>query len=269
MRCEETQELITAFIDGELAASERRALEDHLAECSGCKLQREREAALKQSLKQAAETILTPLLLREAISEKIGTSAADRPRRVWIRYRDWLTLPSLHPIVAFASIVMALAAVLYQFNARNDGLAGDALAVYRDIAAGKALARVNDAAKLRTDLSLAVQNRFAPVPLDLSALRLYPVAGFAHKISGRDVLVTVYEGSGPLVICFTFLGNDSDAPKDAAALFDPERQVNFYSFSRGAVNGVMHRVGEVHCLLVAKMPATDLLAAARGKAHHA
>ena len=108
MQCEEAQELITAVIDGELAASERRALEDHLAECSGCKLQREREAALKQSLRQAAETILTPTLLREAISEKIGASAADRPRRVWIRYRDGWTLPSLHPIVAFASIMVLI-----------------------------------------------------------------------------------------------------------------------------------------------------------------
>jgi hypothetical protein len=172
-------------------------------------------------------------------------------------------------VAVYAFIIIALAAVLYQFHSRNDGIAGEALAVYREIAAGKTLGRINDAAKLRSDLSLAVQNKFAPVPLDLSALKLFPVAGFARKVGNRDVLVTVYEGAGPTIVCFTFLGDESDAPKGAAALFDPEAQVNFYSFSRGAVNGVMHRVGEVNCLLVSRMPPAELLAAARGRPHHA
>ncbi len=161
-----------------------------------------------------------------------------------------------------------IAALLSQIHWKSD-ITGEALAVYRDIASGKALARVNDPAKLKAELSRAVENRFAPVSPDLSALKLFPVAGFAQKIGGRDVLVTVYQGAGPTVVCFTFLGDESDAPQDAAALFDPETKVNFYSFSRGAVSAVMHRVGEVNCLLVADIPAAALLAAARGKDRHA
>ena len=266
MRCEEAEELITALIDGELTAVERGPLEDHLAGCNACELQREREAALKQSLRQAGVAISAPPFLREAVSEKIDAFAAERPRHRWFRDRDWLTVPSLGPFVAFVSIIAVLAALLFQFNWRSD-LTGDAVAVYRDLVGGRAIARVGDAAKLRTDLSRAVNNRFAPVSPDLSALKLFPVAGFVEKIGGRDVLVTVYEGAGPMVVCFTFLGDESDAPKDATALFDPEHQVNFYSFSRGAVSAVMHRVGEVNCLLVANMPAAELLAAARGKPH--
>lgn len=267
MRCEEAQELITASIDGELNAREHRALENHLGECGPCKRQREREAALKQSLKQASAAIAMPPPLRQAISEKIGVFALDRPRPRRIGFAEGWTWPSLRPVAAFALVVAVIAAVLFQVRWKSD-LTADALAVYREIAAGKALVRVDDPAKLKADLARAVENRFTPVSPDLSALRLFPVAGFVRKIGGRDALVTVYEGGGRRVLCFTFLGDDSDAPKDASALFDSERQVNFYSFSRGALSAVMHRVGEVNCLLVADMPAEALLAAARGKADH-
>jgi anti-sigma factor RsiW len=268
MRCEDAQELITGSIDGELNAAERRALEAHLAECRPCKLEREREAALKQSLKRASAAIAAPPRLRRAISEKIGAFAGDRRQRRWLGSRNWLPWPSLRPVAAFAAVLVIIAALLSQLHWKSD-ITGEALAVYRDIASGKALVQVNDPAKLKADLSRAIENRFAPVSPDLSALKLFPVAGFAQKIGGRDVLVTVYQGAGPTVVCFTFVGDESDAPQDAAALFDPETGVNFYSFSRGAVSAVMHRVGAVNCLLVANLPVADLLAAARGKAHHA
>lgn len=267
MQCEDAQELITGLIDGELAAAEQRALEAHLAECHLCKLQREREAALKQSLKRASAAVAVPPRLRRTISEKIGALAGDRPQRRWPGYRNRLTLPSLRPVAALAAVLVIIAALLSQPYWKSD-ITGEALAVYRDIASGKALVQVNDPARLKADLSGAVQNRFAPVSPDLSALKLFPVAGFTQKIGGRDVLVTVYRGAGPMVICFTFLGDDSDAPQDAAALFDPETKVNFYFFSRGTVSAVMHRVGEVNCLLVGNLPVAELLAAARGKAHH-
>ncbi|HWP23122.1 MAG TPA: zf-HC2 domain-containing protein [Candidatus Binatia bacterium] len=268
MRCEEAQEMITASIDGELNAAERRALEDHLGACVRCQRQREREAALKQSLRQASAAVATPPHLRQAISEKIGTFAGNGPRLRRIGFADGWIWPSLRPAAVCALVIAVIAAVLFQVRWKSD-LTEDALAVYRDVAAGKALARVNDPAKLKADLARAVENRFAPVSPDLSALKLFPVAGFARKIGGRDVLVTVYEGGGHLVLCFTFPGDEADAPKGASALFDPERQVHFYWFSRGAVSAVMHRVGGVNCLLVADMPAAALLAAARGKDRHA
>src|SRR5262249_24536054 len=154
---------------------------------------------------------------------------------------------------------LALAVILFQFTAQDD-LAGDAVKVYENIANGKTtLARSDDGARLRKNLALAVNNRFAPIPLDLSSFKLYPVAGFVQKIADRDALVTIYEGGGAMITCFTFLGDDSDAPKNAESLFDPEMKIIFYSFTRNGVSGVMHRVGKLNCLLVANMSATDLL----------
>ena len=90
--------------------------------------------------------------------------------------------------------------------------------------------------------------------------------GLVQDIDGRQVLVTVYSGSGPSVTCFTFIGTEDDAPKDATVFFDGGTNVEFYEFSRNGYNAVLHREGNVICLLMSKMPAQELLELARGSA---
>jgi hypothetical protein len=107
------------------------------------------------------------------------------------------------------------------------------------------------------------------VALDFSMAKLFPVAGFVKKIGGRDVLVTIYEGDGPTITCYTFLGNETDAPKDAELFRDEEMRVNFFTFSKGDVSAVLHAEGEVICILIAKRAPAELLELLRGKAHHA
>jgi anti-sigma factor RsiW len=269
MRCDEAQELITGLIDAELSATERVAVDGHLAECRDCKTQFEREAALKRDMKLAAAAIVVPHALRQKMEGRGSTLVWDISPPQDSSVRRWLAASRWRPVYAAAVVALVIAGLLFQVRAKKD-VATAALPIHESIVSGKTtLVRVNDAARLRKELSLAVANRFAPIPLDLSPLKLYPVAGFVQKLGGRDVLVSIYEGSGPMITCFTFLGDDSDAPKDAESLFDPEKKINFYLFSRGAMSAVMHRVGEVNCLLVSNMPPADLLVVARGKPHHA
>jgi hypothetical protein len=101
---------------------------------------------------------------------------------------------------------------------------------------------------------------------DLSAMGLKAVGGLVQEIGGRKVLVTVYKGRGSAVLCFTFLGTEKDAPPNARLFFDPEKRMNFYTFSKGRVNGVMQAVGDRICTFVSKMPMSELLALARSKA---
>ena len=48
------------------------------------------------------------------------------------------------------------------------------------------VAEINDAAQLRKKLTLAVNDKFAPIALDLSMIKLHPVAGFVERIADRD-----------------------------------------------------------------------------------
>jgi hypothetical protein len=101
---------------------------------------------------------------------------------------------------------------------------------------------------------------------DFSLLGLQAVGGFVQEVRGRKVLVTVYEGKGRPVSCFTFLGTERDAPEGAAIFFDAGKERNFYTFSQGRINGVLQRVGEKICILVSEMPLEDLAALARSRA---
>ena len=66
-------------------------------------------------------------------------------------------------------------------------------------------------------------------------------------------------------MCYTFLGSEGDAPANAARFFDQDKKMNFYAFSRAGINAVLHREGDVICILASEMPMDELLALAREK----
>ena len=98
-------------------------------------------------------------------------------------------------------------------------------------------------------------------------MNVQPEGGMVQEINGRKVLVTVYTGNGLSVTCFTFLGTEGDAPENATAFFDPGKKIKFYTFAKDGFNAVLHREGNVICILVSEMPAQELLALARSKSH--
>lgn len=268
MLCDEAQELITGLIDAELTASERAGVEEHLTICSDCRAQFEREAALKREIKLAAVAVVAPQALRAKLEQR-GSPVSDLQAKSHLFRWNWHFSARLRPAFALAVVILVVGALWFQWQPTKD-LASAALALHQNILAGKIpLARRTDVTQLRTELAQAANGRFAPIALDLSMMKLYPVAGFIEKIAGRDVLVTVYQGGSATITCLTFLGDDSDAPPDSQRLFDPELKINFHSYSRGGLSAVMHREGEVTCLLVSRMQPALLLDVARGRRHHA
>ena len=269
MRCDEAQEWITASVDNELSADERVAIESHLAECQDCRTQLARETALKRDLKLTGATVAIPQALRAKIEGEVNELGAGTRAAKESFSRAWLSVPRLWPVWGFAIVLLMIAALAYQLRPEQD-LAATAMATHESVINGKVtLARFGDPGELRKELALAVKNRFAPVALDLSMAKLQAVAGFVKKIGDREVLVTVYEGDGPTITCYTFLGTETDAPKNAELFRDNEMRVNFFIFSQDNLSGVMHQEGEVICILIAKLAPADILHLLRGKTHHA
>jgi anti-sigma factor RsiW len=268
MPCEEYQELITALIDGELTADERLAVERHLQVCPACRAAHRREGHLIQQTRAAARRLKAPPALRRAIEERLAARPLESVRANETRARR-LRTTAWRPAALAAAAVLVIVAALAYIRSPAPNISAAALEVHASAVEGKTFGRSDDPAAMRERLSQAVGGHFRPVALDLSAMRLYPVLGFLRKIDGRDVLVTVYQGDGPTVTCFTFIGGEADAPEDADKFYDPEMRINFYSFSRNGVNGLLHREGDVNCLLASKMPTADLLAIIRGKTAHA
>ena len=120
--------------------------------------------------------------------------------------------------------------------------------------------------EIRERLARSVEGKFVPMEYDLSMMNLRAVGGALREIQRRKVLVTVYAGGIPSVTCYTLLGSEKDAPRSSRVFFDPEKRINFYTFSQDGVNGVLHQEGELICILVSKMPVDNLLEIARANA---
>lgn len=65
---------------------------------------------------------------------------------------------------------------------------------------------------------------------DFSMAGLRVAGGLVQEVEGRKVLVTVYEGKGRLLSCYTFLGLKKDAPANVAVFFDPKKEKFFIPF---------------------------------------
>lgn len=270
MECGQAQELITALIDDELGAEEQRALEAHVQVCPRCQRAQAAEGRLKQRIQLARREVTAPAALRRDIERSMAGRGAVNDGKPANPVARWFSFPIWRPAWAVALILLVGAGVFYYAKPAPPDFAGATIDGHRDLLSGKtSLVRYDDPHRLRQELSRAVGGRFAPVAFDLSMMKLQPVSGFVQKVAGRDVLVTVYQGDGPAITCFTFLGSESDAPSGAERFFDADMKMNFYSFSKDGISAVMHQEGEIICILVAKMAPANLLALLRGKSAHA
>jgi hypothetical protein len=266
MTCEEAQELITALVDRELLDPERSSLKLHLQECAVCRLALEQEQALKQAIGGAGERIHAPSDLRHKIvSDQRIFPDKSRSARRWRDY-SWLKPQLAHPALAAALVAIAILTI-FLLKPRDQPVSVAALETYilflRD---ELPVRRTEDTDQIVKELTRAVGGHFHPMGYDLTAMNLRPVAGLVREIDGRKILVAIYQGQGSTLFCYTFLGSAEDAPPNAARFFDAAKKMNFYAFSRGRVNAVLHREGGVICILASEMPMEKLLALAQSKA---
>ena len=269
MRCDEAQELITACVDNELDAEERSAVHAHLQSCADCSAAYAREQLLKRQLHLAGREVSAPAALRHSLETNRAAPTTIERGSSQGRLGGWFKFPAWRPALLAGIALVAVGSFLYTQRSA-DNLAVAAIETHRGILSGKTtFARSDNPATLRKELARAVGDRFQPMAFDLSMMQLYPVAGFIQTIAGRDVVVTVYQGAGPEITCFTFLGNEADAPDRAEKFYDADMRINFYSFSHNELSAVLHKEGNVICILVSKMTAADLLAVIRGKSAHA
>ena len=268
MTCAEAQELITALIDQELGQAERSSLEEHLSECPGCRRAFEEESALKQKIREASRRINAPAPLRNRIlSDPRIFPEKNRSARRW---GDYLRpMPALlRPILAFALLLAIALPAFYFFKPRSEPIALSALETYdRFLSGERPVHRTENTDEIVGQLTRAVGGHFHPMGYDLTAMNLRPVAGLVREINGRKILVAIYQGQGGTLFCYTFLGSEKDAPANAARFFEAAKKMNFYAFSHGRVNAVLHREGEVICILASEMPMEELLALAKSKAN--
>jgi hypothetical protein len=171
------------------------------------------------------------------------------------------------PTLAAAVLLAIMLPAVFFLRTSREPIAAAALESYDLFRKGAlSVRRAENPAEIVEQLTRAVDGHFHPMGYDLTAMHLQPVAGLVREIQGRKILVAIYQGPGGTLFCYTFFGSEEDVPGNAARFYDAAKKMNFYAFSRAGLNAVLHREGEMICILASEMPMEELLSLAKSKA---
>ena len=266
MNCKQAQELITGLVDNELSDLERSAIENHLETCSRCEAAYAQERALKIEIRKVATGMVAPASLRE----KILSDQQTFPRETEVPNRwNKLVLPLRRPALVLPLLAIGVISTLYLVLWTVQPVSLTALQLQEKIVGNEvSLHEARSQEELNRWLTQAVDGKFGPMVYDLSSLNVKPVGGLVQDVEGRKMLVAVFRGDSLYVNCFTFIGTEEDAPKNATVFFDPAKNIKFYTFSEKGIHAVLHREGDVICILFSNMPTEQLLSLVRGSSPH-
>jgi hypothetical protein len=268
MKCEEAEELISALADNELSDRERSSIEGHLRDCLRCQRAYERHQSLNSEIRMVSASVVAPIDLRQRIVSDQRTIPEETEFNSTGKLIHRLQ-PFLRPAFASALLVILVVSIFFLMPTRSEPISMTALQIRAKIDKGDiSLREATNTDELHDWLRRAVNGKFGPLGYDFSSFGVKPIGGTVREVEGRQILVAVFRGNGLSITCFTFLGTEEDAPKNATVFFDPETKINFYSFSRNGINAVLHREDNIICLLTSNMPPEELLSLVRSSSPH-
>ena len=107
MDCQQAQDQLSAYHDGERPAASAEAIAAHLVECPACRDRLDRIARLDAALMASASTTAVgfdPRRLRQAVARRIDRRAPSRAW--WRRWRAWASIAAAAMLVASFSVVL-------------------------------------------------------------------------------------------------------------------------------------------------------------------
>ncbi|HEV8341241.1 MAG TPA: zf-HC2 domain-containing protein [Candidatus Binatia bacterium] len=269
MKCEQAEELISALIDNELSDPERSSIEGHLRDCPRCQRAYEWERSLNREIRTVSASVVAPVDLRQRILSDQRTMPKEAESS---NGRSKLILrlqPFLRPAFASALLVILVISMFFLMQPPSQSISLAALQIRAKIDRGEvSLREATNTDELHAWLHHAVHGKFGPLGYDFSPLGVKPIGGTVQEVKGRQILVAFFRGNGLSITCFTFLGTEEDAPKEATVFFDPETKIRFYSFSRDGIHAVLHREDNIICMLTSNMPPEELLSLVRSSSPH-
>jgi Putative zinc-finger len=206
MKCEEAQELITALVDEELSHLERASIEAHLEDCPRCRWAYEQERALKREIHKVGVITSVPADLKRRILTDHGIASKERESS-----KEWNKMvlpfrPFFRPAFGLALLFIVLLPMIYLMQSHSQPISLAALEIQEKIMAGElSLRTAKNQTELRDWQIRAVNGKFEPMGYDLLSKPFQPVGGVVQDVNGRKMLVTVFNGTGMSVTCFTFL----------------------------------------------------------------
>jgi mycothiol system anti-sigma-R factor len=212
MQCDEVRPRLDAYLDGELAETERAQLRDHLASCPDCGPEMAALERLRDDIRQSAPDYRAPAALRSrirfALRREAAASAAPGLRAPgWLAYAASLLLA-----VALGSGGTWLIASDRQENA----IANEVIDSHLRSLLGDHLTDVQSSDKHTVKPWFAGKTELSPPGVDLAAEGFPLIGGRLDLIAGNPVPALVYRAGKHIINVFVLPAPPGDRGETVA-----------------------------------------------------
>ncbi|MGD0839045.1 MAG: zf-HC2 domain-containing protein, partial [Polyangia bacterium] len=151
LTCSEADRVLHAYVDGELAATDRAAYEAHLHDCAACTHASRFQARFKAALRGHLPRPALPVGLRSRVEAALGSSPF--PRRRWL----WQAYPRAFTVAVAAAVAVILMVGNMQRGVRSPVLEQAVSTFHRDLpfdVLSESCAKVSDWFRGRLDFAV-------------------------------------------------------------------------------------------------------------------
>ena len=206
MQCEEARARLDAYVDGEMAETERTVLRDHLAGCADCGPEAAALQRLRDEIRQAAPVYRAPPALRSQIRFALRREAAASGAPT-LRASSWL---------AYATSILLAVAVgsggtfLALGERQEDRVASEVIDSHLRSLLGTHLTDVASSDQHTVKPWFAGRSDVSPPVVDLSTEGFPLVGGRLDLIEGKPVPALVYKRREHVINVFVLPANRVD-----------------------------------------------------------
>jgi mycothiol system anti-sigma-R factor len=206
MRCDESRPRLEAYLDGELAETERRQLREHLASCSDCGSEAASLERLHAGIRQSAPIYRAPETLRSQLRFALRREAAPaaqvvRPAPGWLAYA--------------ASLLLAVAlgsggTLLINGERQEDTIASELIDSHLRSLLADHLTDVASSDRHTVKPWFAGRSDVSPPAVDLTAQGFPLVGGRLDLIAGKPIPALVYKRREHVINVFVLPASHGD-----------------------------------------------------------
>lgn len=202
MNCGETQELVHAYVDGELDLVRSLDLERHLKDCDACSLSEARIRALRVAIRGAYQPLPAGLERRIAQDVRKATKGETRIRLSW----------RLVGIAATAALVLVVGSNLIRLATRSlpdDAVARDVVSSHVRSLMADHLADVASSDQHTVKPWFNGKLDYSPPVIDLANRGFALIGGRLDYIDNQSVVALVYQRRQHIINLFVWRMQDS------------------------------------------------------------
>ena len=209
MRCDEVRPQLDAYVDGELAETERVQLREHLVGCPECGPETAALERLREGIRRSAPIYRAPEALRSRIrfalrAEVAPSARAARPAPGWLAYA--------------ASILLAVAVgsggtLLITGERQQDAVANELIDSHLRSLLGSHLTDVASSDQHTVKPWFAGRSELSPPAVDLAPEGFPLVGGRLDLIAGKPVPALVYRRREHVINVFVLPASRGDLAK--------------------------------------------------------